>query len=283
MTGLKRFQVVAGHPRSGVGRVGLLLLVVAGFGGIFGLFLLAGGNLGDLMRQIDENQGFGQGDGNGESERVEVPGIPGELLAEADPMFQDLAQKLGIAYQPPQRSVFRNRVTTECFEFQSVAGPFYCFADERLYLEMDFFDELTIRSSETAELAHAYVIGRLMGKHLQTRMGITDRVRQREFDLKPFERLKQQTQLELQADYFAGCWAHQSSRFRKLAKENSLDVAMKAIQAVTRDRLENCKDDGGIVAEKYDYATFEQRLKWFQLGLESGDPAEHDPFKVKTP
>ncbi|MCY2968556.1 MAG: neutral zinc metallopeptidase, partial [Planctomycetota bacterium] len=185
MTGLKRSRFVAGHPRSGVGRVGLLLLVLAGFGGILGLFLLAGGNFGDLMRQLDENQGIGQGDRNGESDQVEIPGIPGELLVDAEPVFQKLAQKLEITYQPPQRSVFRNRVTTECFEFQSVAGPFYCFADERLYLEMDFFDELTIRFSETAELAQAYVIGRLMGKHLQTRMGITDRVRQREFDLKP--------------------------------------------------------------------------------------------------
>jgi predicted metalloprotease len=192
-------------------------------------------------------------------------------------------QILGPRYQRTRVVLFRDAVQSACGFAEAATGPFYCPSDGRVYLDLGFFDELSRRFGAPGDFAEAYVIAHEIGHHVQNLTGITDRVQQ---DRRPGAN-SASVALELQADCFAGIWGHaasQSGRFQAGRVEldpGDADEALRAAAAIGDDRLQKMAS-GRVAPERFTHGTSEQRMEWFERGMQSGKPESCDTFASMT-
>ncbi len=178
-------------------------------------------------------------------------------------------------YRHAKLVLFRDSIDSACGQAQSATGPFYCPADEKVYLDLGFFDELKSRFGAPGEFAQAYVIAHEIGHHIQKLLGIEARVqRMRQSD--PAEANPLSVRMELQADCFAGVWA-KSTEQRKIIDQSDVEAGLRAAAAVGDDRLQKMAT-GHISPEKFTHGTSRQRTQWFQNGLNSGQISACDTF-----
>jgi len=181
----------------------------------------------------------------------------------------------GQQYQDARRAVFREAVNTWCGQAPAEVGPFYCPVDQRVYLDLSFFDELAQRFGAPGDFAQAYVIAHELGHHVQHLLGIEQRVKQMQ-ESRPGAANQLSVALELQADCFAGVWGNSTSQ-RKLLEQGDIEEGLGAASAVGDDRLQ-VQATGSIRPDKFTHGTSAQRAQWFRRGLESGDPNSCDTF-----
>lgn len=180
-------------------------------------------------------------------------------------------------YREPTLVLFSGGVSSACGMASSATGPFYCPTDEKLYIDLGFFEEMDTKLNAPGDFAEAYVIAHEVGHHIQKITGVSDQVQRLRGELSEKEYNQYSVRLELQADFLAGVWAHHSQRANKILEEGDLEEALNAANAIGDDRLQ--KQAGGqVVPDSFTHGTSAQRMKWFKKGFDTGDIRQGDTF-----
>ncbi len=203
------------------------------------------------------------------------------VLAETEDVWRRKFAEMGETYREPTLVLFTGQVESACGNASAAVGPFYCPGDEKLYVDLSFYDLLRERLGAPGDFAQAYVIAHEVGHHVQNLMGITDKVHRMRGRLSEAEYNQLSVRLELQADYFAGVWAHDADQARQLLEAGDLEEALNAASQIGDDRLQR-RSQGYVVPDAFTHGTSEQRVRWFRKGYESGDVAGGDTFNAEA-
>ncbi|KAA9132624.1 hypothetical protein F3N42_05235 [Marinihelvus fidelis] len=245
---------------------GILVLVVVGFiGWQLGLFDPASMMGGDQVREVDYQPTAA------EQERFDFVTV---VLADTEDVWsrQFQAENLG-NYVPPELVVYTGQYPTACGTGDARMGPFYCPADRKVYIDLSFYDELEREFQAPGDFAQAYVIAHEVGHHVQNLLGISEQVARRrgQPDYNQYS-----VRLELQADYLAGVWANHNSEY---LERGDIEEAMRAANQIGDDAIQS-RTQGRIVPHAFTHGTSEQRMRWFNRGLQSGLLRQGDTFEV---
>jgi uncharacterized protein len=202
------------------------------------------------------------------------------VLADTEDVWRELFREQGQQYRDPKLVLFTGSVQSACGMADRAVGPFYCPGDEKVYLDLEFFRELKQRFGAPGDFAQAYVIAHEVGHHVQQLLGISDRVHGMRGRVSKEEFNRLSVRLELQADFFAGVWAHHAQRMRNILEEGDIEEAINAAQAIGDDRLQK-QARGYVVPDSFTHGTSAQRVRWFRRGLESGDMSQGDTFAAR--
>jgi predicted metalloprotease len=259
----------------GIGGV-LVLLVLSWFTGIDFLSLLGGDG---TPTQFEETTGT--------SGTVRATPEEERMVDMVDAVVEDTqetwSQLLGGRYQPTRAVLFRDAVQSTCGFAQSAVGPFYCPGDRKVYLDLNFFNELHNRFRAPGDFAQAYVLAHEVGHHVQTLLGVESQVRQRQQG-DPGNRNAMSVRMELQADCFAGVWGHYASKPGRAAKgdveldPDDLEEGLRAAAAIGDDTIQK-RSTGHVMPDKFTHGSSEQRVTWFRRGFDSGDPQACNTFQ----
>jgi hypothetical protein len=211
--------------------------------------------------------------GDAEAEFVEY------ILGSTEDVWNGIFAEAGGDYREPTLVLFSDMAQSACGYAQSAVGPFYCPADEQVYIDLSFYRDLQQRLGAPGDFAQAYVIAHEVGHHVQTLQGITEQTtlaRQRAGEA---EANAISVRTELQADCYAGVWAYHSERTRQWLEQGDIEEGLNAAAAIGDDRLQR-RTQGHVVPESFTHGTSEQRVRWFRRGLESGNPATCDTFST---
>lgn len=207
-----------------------------------------------------------------EEERVQFVSF---VLDDVQQTWTQLLPRVGEQYRDAKLALFRDAVSTPCGDAPAAVGPFYCPLDQKVYLDLSFFDELASRFGAPGDFAQAYVIAHELGHHVQHLLGIEQRVRQLQ-ETRPGAANQLSVALELQADCFAGVWGNNTNQ-RKILQEGDVEEGLRAASAVGDDAIQSATT-GMIRPDKFTHGSAAQRSTWFRRGLESGDPNSCDTF-----
>jgi predicted metalloprotease len=257
----------------GMGIGGALIALVLSL--VFGVNIFDGGGGGGgvpVPQQSPGNVDPSVSTSPAEEQRIQFVSF---VLDDVQQTWAQLLPKLGDQYREAKLAVFRDGVSTGCGDAPSAVGPFYCPVDEKVYLDLSFFDELDQRFGAPGDFAQAYVVAHELGHHVQHVIGIEQRVRQMQ-ETRPGAANQLSVALELQADCFAGVWGNSTSQ-RRLLSEGDVDEGLGAASAVGDDRLQK-QMTGSIRPDKFTHGSAAQRAQWFRRGFESGDPNSCDTF-----
>jgi len=259
-----------GMRRGGTIGIGTIVLaLVAMYFGVDPSFLLQGGS----QAPVEQTAPAGKPPA-GDTEARFVS----QVLADTEDTWRELFRKSGRQYQDPKLVLFTGATPTACGTGQSAMGPFYCPADQKVYIDLAFYRDLRERFRAPGEMAQAYVIAHEVGHHVQNLLGIADRVRQLQSQARDQTRANAlSVRMELQADCFAGIWANQANRTRQILEQGDLEAALTAAAAIGDDRLQK-QSQGYVVPESFTHGTSEQRIRWFRRGYETGDIRQCDTF-----
>jgi len=199
------------------------------------------------------------------------------VLADTEDTWTALFAQMNREYRPPKLVLFRSAVQSACGMAGSAVGPFYCPPDRKVYLDLDFFRALSQRFRAPGDFAQAYVIAHEVGHHVQALLGVTDRVAATRERVSREEANALSVRVELQADCFAGVWAHHANANRQLLEEGDLEEGLRAAAAIGDDRLQG-QTQGRVVPESFTHGTSEQRSRWFKRGFDTGEPRRCDTF-----
>lgn len=202
------------------------------------------------------------------------------VLADTEDTWPELLEPLGLTYTEPQLVLFTGAVESGCGVQESAVGPFYCPLDSRVYLDLDFFDELERRFGAPGDFAQAYVVAHEIGHHVQNQLGISEQVLRARRRMSPERGNELSVRQELQADCFAGVWAHHAQERRQLLETGDLEEGLAAASAIGDDTLQK-RARGYAVPESFTHGTSAQRVGWFRRGLESGSIEACDTFAVE--
>ncbi|MEA2848242.1 MAG: uncharacterized protein QOG78_3523 [Rhodospirillaceae bacterium] len=204
------------------------------------------------------------------------------VLKSTEDVWTSLFSDMGRQYRDPKLVLYRDATRTGCGTGQSAMGPFYCPADERVYLDLGFFDDLASRFHAPGQFPQAYVISHEVGHHVQNLLGISDKVEQMRQSMSKRDANALSVRVELQADCFAGVWANRADQKSggKLIDDKDVDQALAAASAIGDDRLQR-QAQGRVVPDSFTHGSSAQRTRWFRVGLESGDPKKCDTFRAQ--
>lgn len=201
------------------------------------------------------------------------------VLAETEDVWNDTFQKAGRTYQEPKLVLFSGAVESACGMAESAVGPFYCPADQKVYLDLAFFEDLHARFGASGDFAQAYVIAHEVGHHVQTQLGITQKVAELQSRSSVAERNKLSVMMELQADCLAGMWAHQAQKNRNILEAGDIEEGLNAASAVGDDRIQK-RTRGYVVPDGFTHGTSAQRVRWFERGFEQGTVQACNTFRA---
>ncbi|MDN5200933.1 neutral zinc metallopeptidase [Fulvivirgaceae bacterium BMA10] len=264
-------------PRMGRGKVAL-----GGMGTIVILviMLIMGENPLSLLQGIDSSSSYIQdAEYVPTAEEEELADFVKTVLADTEDVWTKLFREQNSQYQFPTLVLFTGGVQSGCGAASSATGPFYCGADEKVYIDLSFCNELRDRYKAPGDFAVAYVIAHEVGHHIQHLMGISGRVHQMRRQLSQKEYNKLSVKLELQADFLAGVWAHHANKMKNILEDGDIQEALGAANAIGDDRLQK-QARGYVVPDSFTHGTSEQRMRWFKLGFTSGDLSKGDTFKT---
>lgn len=199
------------------------------------------------------------------------------VLADTEDTWTQLFQQAGRAYQKPTLVLFSGAVQSACGQASSAVGPFYCPADQQVYIDLSFYQDLKNRHQAPGDFAQAYVIAHEVGHHVQNLLGISTMVNQRQRQMNQVEVNQMSVLQELQADCFAGIWGHRADRFRQLLEPDDLNEALVAAAAIGDDRLQR-EARGSVQPDSFTHGSSAQRVHWFKVGFDSGEIARCDTF-----
>jgi predicted metalloprotease len=201
------------------------------------------------------------------------------VLADNEDVWNAIFTDMNSQYEEPKLVLFRGSVETACGSASAASGPFYCPADMKVYMDLGFFEELKNRfGAKGGDFAVAYVIAHEVGHHVQNLMGTSGKVHARKSELSEKEGNKLSVALELQADFYAGVWAHNNQKTKNVLEEGDIEEALSAASAVGDDHIQK-QSQGHITPDAFTHGTSEQRMFWFMRGYKSGDLSKGNTFK----
>lgn len=257
---------------------------VAVGGGIIGIIILLlnvfGGENAQVLTPVLEQMQGGQS-AQTESgipltkEEEELGHFVKSVLAKNEDTWAKIFAENNQEYINPKLVLFKGSVETACGGASSASGPFYCPSDQKVYMDLDFFEELKSKfGAEGGDFAMAYVIAHEIGHHVQNLLGTSDKMRQAQEGKSEAQANKLSVALELQADFYAGVWAHNNKQY---LEEGDIEEALSAANAVGDDAIQS-KMQGQIVPDSFTHGTSQQRMQWFKKGYETGDITQGDTF-----
>jgi len=261
--------------RTKTGRIVLLIGVVLFFGsrilGIDLLPMLVGGN-GTAAPQAPYEMS---------AEEKEMGDFVSVVLADTEDTWKEIFRAQGGVYQEPTLVLFSDRVNSACGMASAAVGPFYCPGDQKLYIDLSFFQDLKLRHDAPGDFAQAYVIAHEVGHHVQTLLGISSKVREAGRGRSKADVNALSVKQELQADCFAGLWGNAYNTERQLLDPGDLEEALTAATAIGDDRLQR-EAGRQVVPDSFTHGTSAQRVKWFRKGFESGDIGVCNTFSASA-
>ena len=264
----------------GSGRRGLAL---GGFGtvAVIIISLLLGKNPMDMLQAVNQGQPA--------QEQTAQPNSPADdeaakfvkvVLADNEDVWHKLFAEQNMDYKEPKLVLFRDAIESGCGDASTSMGPFYCPADQKIYIDLSFYDELKNRFSAPGDFAMAYVVAHENGHHVQNLLGISDKVHQMRERLSEEEYNKLSVKLELQADFFAGVWAHHAQQMKNILDAGDIEEALTAANAIGDDKLQK-QAQGYVVPDAFTHGTSAQRMRWFKKGFDTGDINQGDTFGAR--
>lgn len=211
----------------------------------------------------------------GTQKEEELADFSATILASTEDVWNQLISN----YEEPTLVLFTGSVSSACGYASSATGPFYCPGDDKLYLDLSFFDDMERKLNAPGDFAQAYVIAHEVGHHVQNLLGISDKVQRLRGQMSQTEFNKYSVRLELQADFLAGVWAHHSQQMTQMMETGDLQEALNAAYAIGDDRLQK-QSSGRVVPDSFTHGTSEQRIRWFKKGFETGDINQGDTFNA---
>lgn len=201
------------------------------------------------------------------------------VLADTEDTWTDLFRQRGANYVKPTLVIFSNRTQTGCGTGQTATGPFYCPVDQRVYIDLSFYQLMQQRFHVSSEFAQAYVIAHEVGHHVQNLLGISSKVQHAREGSSEAKSNALSVRLELQADCFAGVWAYHANQARGIIESGDVEGALNAATAIGDDALQR-QARGHVVPDSFTHGTSEQRVRWFKRGIENGDMDQCNTFKA---
>jgi len=245
------------------------------------IILLLGGNPEEVMQNLQAPQTADQEQTRAlTNEEREVGDFVGVILADTEDVWHQILQQEGMSYREPKLVLFSQATDSACGYAQSASGPFYCSGDEKLYIDLEFFQEMTQKLGARGDFAWAYVIAHEVGHHVQNLLGIMQQAQERMQGLSREEANRVLVRLELQADFLAGVWAHHAQRMKNLLQEGDIEEGLNAASSVGDDRIMK-QQQGYVVPDAFTHGTSAQRVRWFTLGLKTGDLRQGDTFAAE--
>ena len=202
------------------------------------------------------------------------------VLADTEETWNALLPQYGVQYQEPTLVLFSGAVQSACGTAEAAMGPFYCPLDQKVYIDMSFYDDLSQRFGAPGDFAQAYVIAHEVGHHVQNLVGTAEKVQAAQQRMGKAEANALSVRMELQADCYAGVWANHAARSRQLLESGDVDEGLRAASAIGDDRIQR-ETQGRVVPDAFTHGSSEQRVRWFRRGLETGNPADCDTFAAK--
>lgn len=261
---------------------GKKLAIGGGIGAIIiaALFtLLNGGNVGDVAQQVISTATSGQQSENytPTAQEEEFAVFAKQILASTEDVWTAEFKKMGRTYKAPTMVLFHGSVQSGCGNATSAVGPFYCSADECLYLDLDFFNEMPKSLGAGGDFAYAYVIAHEVGHHVEHLLGVLDQAHSQMAKQNETERNKTSVRIELLADYYAGVWGYHENKMFGSLEDGDLEEAIGAAQKIGDDYLQK-RARGQVMPESFTHGTSAQRVKWLRKGLTTGDLRGGDTF-----
>lgn len=255
---------------AGIGGVGAVIAAVAVF--------LLGGDPRTVLELVSGGGGqLGQQEIQTTPEEEQVKDFLSVVLADTEDTWGPIFQQAGSTYQPPSLVLYRNATPTACGQGQAAAGPFYCPGDQKLYLDLSFLSEMKRMGAE-GDFALAYVIAHEVGHHIQTLVGTAKQVRQMQARANEIQSNQLQVRMELQADCYAGVWAHHAEKQRQILEPGDVEEGIRAAAAVGDDHLQKMAGRR-VVPEAFTHGSSEQRMNWLKRGLQTGSIQACDAFE----
>jgi uncharacterized protein len=213
-------------------------------------------------------------------EEEELKKFVSVVLGKTEDVWQDVFQRNGKQYREPTLVLFSGQVQSACGLGSVASGPFYCPGDQKVYIDLSFYEELRRRFSSPGDFAQAYVIAHEVGHHVQKLLGISDRVDSMQRRVSEVDANKLSVRLELQADFFAGVFARYVQK-QGLLEEGDIEEALQAASAIGDDAIQK-QTSGRVVPDSFTHGTSEQRLRWFRKGFDTGDIRQGDTFSASS-
>jgi hypothetical protein len=204
------------------------------------------------------------------------------VLADTEDTWGELFRQNGARYVEPKLVLFSGAVESACGYAEAAMGPFYCPSDQKVYIDLSFYEDLQNKHGAPGDFAQAYVIAHEIGHHVQNLLGISQQVYTLSKRSSKVEANQLSVRQELQADCFAGIWAHHAQRSRQILEQGDIEEALNAASSIGDDRLQR-QAQGYVVPESFTHGTSQQRMKWFKRGLQTGDVASCNTFEVANP
>ncbi|HEY1046142.1 MAG TPA: neutral zinc metallopeptidase [Bacteroidia bacterium] len=256
----------------GGGIVGIIIIVIN---------LLSGnGDSAEILNQALQQQMGQQSQNVGPDspENDSLAKFVSVVLADNEDVWNTLFSQSQQQYEEPKLVLFRDAVESGCGQAGSSVGPFYCPADKKVYIDLSFFQDMKNKLGAPGDFACAYVIAHEVGHHVQNLLGTSDKVHRLQQELSEKRANQYSVALELQADFYAGIWAHYNQKMKNVMEAGDMEEALEAANAVGDDRLQ-MRSSGQVVPDAFTHGTSKQRMYWFKLGFSTGDINKGNTFK----
>lgn len=249
----------------GIGAVVLSLIVA-----------LLGGDPSVILEQADRPSNYPSTESPRTNASDQMADFVSVVLADTEDTWHDIFRQSGENYVEPSLVLYSGAVESACGFARSAVGPFYCPRDQKVYIDLSFYQDLKNRYQAPGDFAQAYVIAHEVGHHVQNLLGISDKVRSLQSQASEVEANQLSVRLELQADCFAGVWAH-NAQTRQILETGDIEEALNAASSIGDDRLQS-QARGYVVPESFTHGSSAQRVRWFKRGIQTGEPAQCNTF-----
>lgn len=216
------------------------------------------------------------------AEEDELAAFVRVVLADTEDVWNKVfMEEFGEDYPEPTLVLFTGAVQSACGNASAATGPFYCPSDQRVYIDLSFYDDLKNRFGAPGDFAMAYVVAHEVGHHVQNLLGYTEEMAKMRGRVSQTEYNQMSVRLELQADFLAGFWAHHAQRMNDILEAGDIEEALNAANAIGDDRLQR-QAQGRVVPDAFTHGTSAQRMRWFKLGFDTGDLSQGDTFSAQS-
>ena len=268
----RRGMSSGGKTIVGGGIIGIIILLLNVFGGENAQMLTP------ILEQMNQGQSAPSEQRDLTAKELEEQAFINAILVDTEDVWTKIFQENNLQYKNPKLVLFTAGVETACGNATSASGLFYCPGDQKVYMDLDFFEELKTKfGAQGGDFATAYVIAHEIGHHVQTLLGTSAKMREMQEGKSQAEANKLSVALELQADFYAGVWTHYNQQMNNFLEDGDIDEALSAAHAVGDDAIQS-KIQGRIVPESFTHGTSAQRKAWFMKGYKTGDINQGDTF-----
>ncbi|MBR1699827.1 MAG: zinc metallopeptidase [Bacteroidales bacterium] len=266
---------LSGGGKAGVGLGGIAVIAI--------ITLLMGGNLGDVFQNVVQSGGLSQVTESSyepTEENEALAKFSRQILASTEDIWSQYFSQMGLGtYKNPTLVLFTGATSTACGTGQAAMGPFYCSGDEKLYIDLSFFSSMRQQLGADGDFAYAYVIAHEVGHHVQHLLGTLDQAHQQMARMSKTQANRMSVRIELQADFYAGIWAHYENSLFDSIEDGDLEEAIRCASVIGDDYLQK-KSQGYAVEESFTHGTAAQRMRWLKKGMQSGDIRQGNTFEL---